>query len=577
MNWSQLGAVLWLRWRLTRNQIARAGAFGNFLMILAGIGGVALAIGAGVGGVMGGAFGLAKASPQLTLIVWDVIVGAFLFIWLLGVIAEVARSEAIDLTRLLHLPVSLEGIFVVNYFASLLTVSVIVFLPGMLGLCIGLLFRKGFAVLLLIPLALSFLFMVTAWAYYLRGWLISMMVNPRRRRQVLVGVSLAAVLLGQLPNLYLNVYLGLGRHGSHPPGRDAKAHSKTSLSEFISPNVVLVHECVPLLWLPDGAMCLTEGNPWPAVFGTIGGLLVGVAGLAGAYRSTLRFYQGYEKSTASKRPVFIPWTVATKPGLLERRLPLVNEEASALALATFRSLSRAPELKMSLVGIIAMMVVFPMMLLPQMKRAPDTVAQLFIVTGAVAVVFFSLSQILFNQFGFDRDGFRALVLLPVRRRDVLLAKNLAMAPIAFGLGITMVIVVTVILHLPLLTTLAACFQLGSMFLLMCMLGNLLSVIASYRIGAGSLKPTKASPKIIAWMFLGYLLFSLLTLPIFIPPLLGLAANLFGSVPAPLADALAALVVLVGSSFAYRASLTALGDLLERREQGILLVVSHEIE
>ena len=36
-----------------------------------------------------------------------------------------------------------------------------------------------------------------------------------------------------------------------------------------------------------------------------------------------------------------------------------------------------------------------------------------------------LVQFLANQFGFDRDGFRALILSPADRRLILLGKNLA--------------------------------------------------------------------------------------------------------------------------------------------------------
>ena len=44
-------------------------------------------------------------------------------------------------------------------------------------------------VLLLFPLVFSFIFMVSAWTYCLRGWLITLMVNPRRRRNVLAIVT----------------------------------------------------------------------------------------------------------------------------------------------------------------------------------------------------------------------------------------------------------------------------------------------------------------------------------------------------------------------------------------------------
>ena len=45
-----------------------------------------------------------------------------------------------------------------------------------------------------------------------------------------------------------------------------------------------------------------------------------------------------------------------------------------------------------------------------------------------------MQQILQNQFGMDRDGFRALVLSPIPRHQILFGKNLATAPFALGIG-----------------------------------------------------------------------------------------------------------------------------------------------
>ena len=46
-----------------------------------------------------------------------------------------------------------------------------------------------------------------------------------------------------------------------------------------------------------------------------------------------------------------------------------------------------------------------------------------------------------NQFGFDRDGFRVFVLSPAPRRDILLGKNLAFAPMAMAIAAVILVVV----------------------------------------------------------------------------------------------------------------------------------------
>lgn len=205
MNWDQLKTILWLRWRLTRNQWTRSKGTAAIAAIIAG--GVCVLGGASfLGALLGGLMGLAEAKPVVVWAVWLGVTVAFLFFWMIGLLSEIQRSESIDLQRLLHLPVGLGQIFVINYLASHLAVSIIIFLPAMMGLVLGLAISRGPAMLLLAPLALGMVCMISAWTYCLRGWLAILMSNPRRRRNVTMVIVLAFVLLGQGPNLYFNVF-----------------------------------------------------------------------------------------------------------------------------------------------------------------------------------------------------------------------------------------------------------------------------------------------------------------------------------------------------------------------------------
>src|SRR5262245_62814394 len=122
-----------------------------------------------VGGLLGAALGLGTAPSFTVWTVWFGVTVAFLFLWLIGLLTELQRSETIDLQRLMHLPVALGQMFVINYVASHLALSIILMLPAMTGLALGLVFSRGPAMLLLLPLAWSMVFMITAWTYYLRG------------------------------------------------------------------------------------------------------------------------------------------------------------------------------------------------------------------------------------------------------------------------------------------------------------------------------------------------------------------------------------------------------------------------
>ena len=68
---------------------------------------------------------------------------AFLFLWSVGLMAELQRSEPLVLSRFLHLPVSVRGAFLINYVSSLLSLSLIIFLPIMLAFCAALVYVKG--------------------------------------------------------------------------------------------------------------------------------------------------------------------------------------------------------------------------------------------------------------------------------------------------------------------------------------------------------------------------------------------------------------------------------------------------
>src|SRR5208282_691670 len=226
MNWEQLKTVLWLRWRLTRNQWARSGGLGAAIAVLVGLGAFVLGGICFVGALLGAAFGLAQAPPSVIMLIWFGVTTGFLFFWMIGLLAELQRSESIDLQRLMHLPVALGQMFVVNYLVSHFALSIILAVPAMMGLAIGLVIARGPVMVLLVPLALGMVFMITAWTYCLRGWLATLMSNPRRRRTVIMGITFAFILLSQAP-IFISIFYSTTRQlqhrnpspGRHPPGR----------------------------------------------------------------------------------------------------------------------------------------------------------------------------------------------------------------------------------------------------------------------------------------------------------------------------------------------------------------------
>jgi hypothetical protein len=143
MNWHQLKTVLWLRWRLTRNQWAKSGGVGAVLAAIVAVGVVLASLSLLAASIAVGLLALDDAEPRVFIVVWLIATGAFLFIWLLGLIAELQRSETIDLQRLMHLPVRLGQIFVVNYAASHMADADLLFVPTALAHTIGLNKTRG--------------------------------------------------------------------------------------------------------------------------------------------------------------------------------------------------------------------------------------------------------------------------------------------------------------------------------------------------------------------------------------------------------------------------------------------------
>ena len=194
------------------------------------------------GGLLGAAYWSGDASLPGHQGVWLGVTVVFLLFWLFGLLAELQRSETIDLQKLMHLPVALGQLFVVNYLVSHFSLSIVIMVPVMLGLGIGLTVTRGPEWSLMLPLALSMVLMITAWTYCLRGWLASLMSNPRRRRTVIMCITMTFILLAQGPNLYFNL---LPHARDHRASRDQNAALQHSFQQLAA-----VQAFIPPLWVP---------------------------------------------------------------------------------------------------------------------------------------------------------------------------------------------------------------------------------------------------------------------------------------------------------------------------------------
>jgi len=628
VNSQHFRAILWLQWRLFVNRIKKGGIIqAVVLAVLTGI--VVLA---GVGFLLGsfliGQFLLAQASPASMMYLWDIVAAAFLMAWVAGVVTDLQRMESLSLDKLMHLPVSLTGAFLMNYVASLIGLRMIVLFPAIVGLSLGLVFSKGPVMLLLGPLVAGFLLMVTAFTYQIQGWLAALMANKRRRRLIIAAVTATFILIGQLPNLIgtwgRQNYLG---DGSHPPEFPSVAESTRGKPtgepdpvareghnprpvgiahipehpylkkwDQMSGTVQLINVILPPGWLALGAMGLADGNVLPAIFGALGMTMLGSISLWRSYKTTLGLYTG--RYTSSKQPAFAvqakPETgLTTSPSppitsspavpiyaghltLLERKLPGLSEQVSAIALAGFRSFLRAPEAILQVLTPLIMALVFGGVILRNRSNMPEGIRPL-VAFGAMAIVLLANQRIMGNQFGFDRNGFRVYVLSPARRRDILLGKNVTMAPLILGMGGMMAILIQLLTPLRLDLFIAVIPQYVSMYLVFCLLANCMSIFAPAPLAAGAFQRSKFRGLAFLFHFAFIFVFPLFQAPMLLPYGVEKILEDLGWVRGLPVCLVLSLGEFIAVAFLYKFVLDLEGLWLQAREKKILEIVAAKAE
>ncbi len=614
MKAEHLKAFIWLRWRIRINQMRKGGVANTILLAILAVFGLLVSGGLAIGMFLVGVFALAKVSPTTILFVWDGMVIGCLFLWLTGLITELQRSESLSLTKFLHLPVSATGVFLINYLSSFISVNLLIFGPAMFALALGLVLGRGPLMLLQLPLVAAFFFMITALTYQFQGWLAALMVNPRRRRTIVVFLTMGFILLAQLPNLANLIGGPIARRKFDPSAelnsklaelqaqvvrkeitpeewqrrqtelqKEQKEKTREAMQQMwerADDTARLASLVLPFGWLPLGALGLAEGGALPALLGTLGLCAIGGVSLWRSYQTTLRLYTG--QFTSGKRPalappkpseVALPATVDVKKtrNPLERKINWLSEQATVVALSSFTSMLRAPESKMMLLSPVILVGVFGSLMVTRAASPPEAVRPLMAFAG-IGMILFTLAQLVGNQFGLDRNGFRVFVLCPAPRREILMGKNAAAAPIVLTLSLLVVVAVQVIYPMPITIFLSLLPQIFSMYLLFCLLANLASILVPLRISPGTMKPlnTKALPILahVAFVFSLPVALSITLVPLGIQMLLD-ATDTLPFVPVALILSVCECAVI---AVFYYFALTWEGSLLQWREKRILEAV-----
>ena len=599
MNLGHFLAISKMRWQTTRNRFRKAGRANWIIAVVLFVLALLGSLGSFLFTIGWGKMLLARMEPFDLIYAWDAIVCAFLFFWATGLMVELQRSELLSLKNLMHLPVSLSGAFFLNYASSFASLTVLLFLPTMFGVCVASVLHFGMKSLVTFALLASFMFMVTTVTYQLRGWLARLMENKRTRGTMIAVTTIVFVMVFQIPNL-VNMSTMKSRTAAEDAVRVKYAEklgtgelspeeyesSRKAIEEEMEEvrlaarearvastkrTMTMVNAALPIGWLPYGASAAAQGSvvwPWLCVFGMS---TIGLTSLRLAYRSTVRAYTG-EHNKDYRVVARQKSKTRASNSILEKDIPFLTGTQSVVATSTFRSMLRAPEAKMALLTPLIFACVFGSMFVTgQMSQMPDFVRAWYGVGVLMCVV--GMSQMMFNMFGLDRQGFRAYVLMPAERRDILLGKNIGILPFAAVLTVVLVVFVGIVTRMHLTHIVATMLQVVVAFMLYFPISNYTSIYAPIGLATGTMKPVSLKFSVVVVQFFAFLLSPLVVFPAIVALGAEMGIGFFYRIQSVPIYLLLTLVQLPVALWFYRWAVTQQGRNLQQEEQKILDVIS----
>jgi hypothetical protein len=558
---SQLFALVWLKWTLLRNSLrsrkAAAGRVAAALGLLAGLA-LSLALAAGVGAgayLISSHAGRAGFNERQLSAGFAVLLFVFTVMFLMWALMPLALGggSRFEPSRMLLYPVSLRRLFAFDFLSDLTSLTPVFVLPSLAALCVGVGLGRGR------PWAgLAVAFVSAAFGLSLAKLLssgVGALMQARRTRGETV-VALLGALLGLLG-------VASGMTGG--------------LMEQLMP---LVERHPGLLegarWTPPGAAAdalargVFGGDLSALGFSTMTLAAYAAACVLLAYRVARRTALGAGGGGRGKKRAASGGSstaaAARGAGYAGWQLPFVSQQFSALFEKELRYAVRNAQLR-----VIALMAVALTMLLrmgPVGSGGRRVWAYVPHAEGAGAVfsviyIFMLVAPVSTNLFGYEGPGMRALVLAPVSRRTVLLAKNAAVTLVALLLAALGVFVGGLIVgDLSPPTMLFAALSFVTTAALFAPFGNWLSLQFPKRVEFGK----RMNRSGVAGLLLVPLFFLLL-----VPPAAAIAAAHFAASGVVKYVILAAFALL--SVGLYALMLPRQGRQLERRELDILEAVT----
>ena len=625
---------LWLRWRIRVNQLSHGSKLGKALaaILLATV--VIAGITLFVGGTLVGAIVPRYIPREYYFLMWDGLVAIFVLFWVIHVATDLQRSDAITLDRILHLPVSFGQVFAINYLSALASILFLCLSSFSFGFIFGSCFSVGPTALLIAFPFILFLLAITSLTYQLQGWLAAIMSNPRRRQLVMFILPVIILTVVQIPTFILSRYARYAdqaRRADIPPPTlvapgpnsdvehqdgdtevavnettdkadlaDGQEQAKEALPKELSEDtkndkfasfiasIGMLNRVFPPLWMAGCAQSIMAGT-WHVFWLSSAMFAIAFLSLRRNYRQTLRYYLGESDSRAIQKRIGKSKSLVAKPAvsatsrsggkarMIEWQIPFVSESTSAITAMTWQSMKRAPEAKISLLlPFVAPFVMFGALQSIDLPKVDELKASMIV--GFSALVLLISTGILGNQFGYDRAGFRAFVLSPVRRDHILLGRNIAAIPVALLQTICLTLSIGFFFGLAIDKVFASVLLSSSLLPPCLLLFNLMSILTPFPIAAGSMQPKQLDMVPVLFSMLLSMILPLITLVALFPIGIEWVVERYFLTTSVLPIALILSVFwLAGSMLLYRWLLPYEGRLFARREKELLRIVTSKIE
>lgn len=436
----QLRALIWLKWILFRNALrSRSGAanraasvlgtlaaLGFALMVAAGLGLMSYGLATGASGFVEVQGGDGASSAGALFILFGMLSTVFVM-W--GTVPlSFGGGSRFDPGLLLLYPIGLPKLFAIDLLSELTGLASIFAMPSVFAIALGAGFGHGRVVMSLVVAVCATLFGISL--AKLLSTAIGSLMQRRRTRGETVLALVAAV--GGMAGALMN-----------------------QMWTFVERNTGLVSGLrrSGLVWTPPGvvALALTEGlHPGGATAYALALLtlvLYTSLAIALAYQLARRAVAG--GGGGAKKARREATTKDADPKLRGWRLPFISEELSAIVEKELRYVARNPQLRT--LALVPVFFVFWTNVAFSgsgdetsgaggwFARFADYADGWREATGA-SYVFMILSSLSCNLFAYDGAGMRTLILSPVDRRKILLAKNIAVVCVAFVFSLSVALV-----------------------------------------------------------------------------------------------------------------------------------------